>query len=78
MAQTIELSAELRTAHGKGATRRLRRLEAKVPAVIYGGGKEPRSIALGFFEVTNASHHESLLVSNPIRSGMAPIATRPR
>ena len=58
MAQTIELSAELRTAHGKGATRRLRRLEAKVPAVIYGGGKEPRSIALGFFEVTNASHHE--------------------
>ena len=58
MAQSIELSAEPRTLHGKGATRRLRRIDAKVPAIIYGGGKEPQSIALGFFEVTNASHHE--------------------
>ena len=58
MAQSIELSAEPRTLHGKGATRRLRRLDAKVPAVIYGGGKDPQSISLGFFEVTNASHHE--------------------
>ena len=58
MAQSIELSAEPRTLHGKGATRRLRRLDAKVPAIIYGGGKAPQSIALGFFEVTNASHHE--------------------
>lgn len=58
MAQSIELSAEPRTLLGKGATRRLRRLDAKVPAVIYGGGKDPVSISLGFFEVTNASHHE--------------------
>lgn len=59
MAQAIELRAEARTLTGKGANRRLRRLEGKVPAVIYGGGREPRSLTLGFFELTNAAQHET-------------------
>lgn len=59
MAQAIELRAEARTLTGKGANRRLRRLEGKVPAVIYGGGREPQSLTLGFFELTNAAQHET-------------------
>lgn len=39
------VDAELRNDEGKGASRRLRR-EGKVPAVIYGGNKEPQSISL--------------------------------
>ena len=34
---TILLEAQARTDMGKGASRRLRRLENKVPAIIYGG-----------------------------------------
>jgi large subunit ribosomal protein L25 len=45
MAISFELTAELREDAGKGASRRLRR-EAKVPGILYGGGKEPRSITL--------------------------------
>jgi large subunit ribosomal protein L25 len=45
MATSFELTAELREGAGKGASRRLRR-EAKVPGILYGGGKDPRSITL--------------------------------
>jgi large subunit ribosomal protein L25 len=45
MAISFELSAELREDAGKGASRRLRR-EDKVPAIIYGGKKDPRNITL--------------------------------
>lgn len=58
MAQAIELRAELRTATGKGANRRLRRLDGKVPGVIYGGGGEPKPLTLAFFDLTNATAHE--------------------
>ena len=57
MSETILLEAESRTDMGKGASRRLRRLENKVPAIIYGGEKEPSSITLlhylGIFFVGN-------------------------
>lgn len=46
MSNSFELNAEIRTDLGKGASRRLRRLEDKIPAVIYGGGKEPQSISI--------------------------------
>ena len=40
------LNAEVRSDLGKGASRRLRRNVAMVPAVIYGGDKAPQSISL--------------------------------
>ena len=40
------LNAEVRSDLGKGASRRLRRNEALIPAVIYGGDKAPQSISL--------------------------------
>ena len=46
MSDAFELEVEAREDAGKGASRRLRRLENKVPAIIYGGDKEPTSIAI--------------------------------
>ena len=40
------ISARSRSESGKGASRRLRRLSKEVPAVVYGGKKEPESIAI--------------------------------
>lgn len=51
MSLDFTLAAEPRSEHGKNANRRLRG-EGKVPAVIYGGGEDPVSVAL---------EHESLL-----------------
>ena len=42
---TIELSASIREDMGKGASRRLRR-EAKMPAILYGAGKDPLNLTL--------------------------------
>ena len=41
----VRIATEPRTEFGKGAARRIRR-EAKVPAVLYGHGAEPRHISL--------------------------------
>jgi large subunit ribosomal protein L25 len=50
MAISFELSAEPRTETGKGASRRLRHA-GKVPAIMYGGGKDPESLTLSHNEV---------------------------
>jgi large subunit ribosomal protein L25 len=42
---SFELGAEFRNDQGKGASRRLRR-EGKVPAVLYGGKADPRSLSV--------------------------------
>ena len=42
MSGQFEVQAELREDMGKGASRRLRRHADKVPAIIYGGGKDPQ------------------------------------
>ena len=39
------INAEVREDVGKGASRRLR-LQGKIPAVIYGGDKEPATLAM--------------------------------
>ena len=46
MTAEFTLNAEARSDLGKGASRRLRRNVAMVPAVIYGGDKAPQSISL--------------------------------
>jgi large subunit ribosomal protein L25 len=63
MSTTIMLEAETRTDMGKGASRRLRRLENKVPAVLYGGDKEPKSIHLLHNKVVKALETESIYSS---------------
>lgn len=45
MAQIVQLTAERRSTKGKGAAREMRR-GGKVPAVIYGRGREPTELAL--------------------------------
>ena len=46
MSDLFEVQAELREDMGKGASRRLRRLADKVPAIIYGGNKDPQALTL--------------------------------
>ena len=60
---TILLEAETRTDMGKGASRRLRRLENKVPAVIYGGDKKPMSIHFLHNKVIKALEMERIYSS---------------
>ena len=50
MKQSFVVEAEVRSAHGKGASRRLRR-EGKVPAILYGGKSEPQPIAVSHNEL---------------------------
>lgn len=45
MENLFEVQAELRSDEGKGASRRLRHA-GKVPAIMYGAGKEPMSLSL--------------------------------
>ena len=42
----FHLSAQSREEAGKGSSRRLRRLEGLVPAIVYGGKNAPKSIQL--------------------------------
>lgn len=44
MSTTMTLEAETRVCIGKGASRRLRRLDEKVPGVVYGGKKPPQAV----------------------------------
>jgi len=60
---TLILEAETRTDLGKGASRRLRRLENKVPAVLYGSEKEPQAIHLLHNKVMKALETESIYSS---------------
>jgi large subunit ribosomal protein L25 len=59
----IVLEAQARTTMGKGASRRLRRLENKMPAVIYGGDKKPQTIHLLHNKVVKALESESIYSS---------------
>ena len=55
---SIVLNAELRTDKGKGASRRLRRAN-KLPAVVYGAGKDPESLTLEQKDVQYQLQYES-------------------
>lgn len=63
MSQNFELNATVRADVGKGASRRLRRLEGKVPGIIYGAGKEPVSIILKKNEIDKAIMSEAFYSS---------------
>lgn len=58
MAISFELNAESRTDTGKGASRRLRRT-GKIPAIMYGGNKDPESLTLNHNEVIRNLENEA-------------------
>jgi large subunit ribosomal protein L25 len=62
MTDVTTLVAEARVDVGKGASRRLRR-QGKVPAIIYGGKKDPASLLLEHHAVLRATANESFYSS---------------
>jgi large subunit ribosomal protein L25 len=62
MAEKFNLVAEFRNDQGKGASRRLRH-EGKVPAILYGGGREPRALAFDHNKLLHQMQSESFYSS---------------
>jgi len=56
------INAEIREDVGKGASRRLRR-QGKIPAVLYGGKKDPATLSLDHAGVLHAAQTESFYSS---------------
>ena len=59
----IILEAEARADVGRGASRRLRRLENKIPAIVYGGTKKPENIHLAQNKTIKALENEAIFSS---------------
>jgi large subunit ribosomal protein L25 len=59
MATTFEIIAETRRDVGKGASRRLRRSNDKVPAIIYGGGEDPLALSIDHNHLRHALQNEA-------------------
>jgi large subunit ribosomal protein L25 len=62
MSDQTTINAEIRQDVGKGASRRLRR-DGKVPAVIYGGHREPVALTLQQTELLRAIENEAFYAS---------------
>ena len=56
------LKATNREDSGKGASRRLRRLENKVPAIVYGGKNNPISISLEHDPLLHQLENEAIFL----------------
>lgn len=61
--QQVVLQGELRSDLGKGSSRRLRREENKVPAIIYGEKQDPKSISLFHNKLIKALENEAFYSS---------------
>jgi len=59
MSDQFELHAEVREDLGKGASRRLRRLADQVPAIIYGGDRDPQPLTLVRKDLEKALENEA-------------------
>jgi large subunit ribosomal protein L25 len=59
MSDAFEVQAEIREDKGKGASRRLRRLADKIPAILYGGTGEPKSLTLIRKDLEHALENEA-------------------
>ena len=58
----MTINATARDDQGKGASRRLRR-EEKIPAIVYGAGKEPSVISLNIHEITHLLENDDAYTS---------------
>ena len=56
------INATTRDDQGKGESRRLRR-EEKLPAIVYGAGKEPSAISLNIHEITHLLENDDAFTS---------------
>ena len=59
---SMTINATARDDQGKGASRRLRR-EEKLPAIVYGAGKEPSAISLNIHEITHLLENDDAFTS---------------
>ncbi|MDA0688085.1 MAG: 50S ribosomal protein L25/general stress protein Ctc [Proteobacteria bacterium] len=59
MSDAFELNCSVRTEQGKGASRRLRRLNNQIPAILYGGGKDPVSLTISHDDIFHATENEA-------------------
>lgn len=59
MSQEFVIEAFPRDDQGRGASRRLRREERKIPAIIYGGNKEATAISIWHNELKKALENEA-------------------
>jgi len=59
MSTEFTLHAKGREDTGKGASRRLRRLAEEIPAIVYGGKKNPAQISLAHKDVAKALENEA-------------------
>jgi large subunit ribosomal protein L25 len=59
MSTDFTLNANGREDTGKGASRRLRRLAGEIPAIVYGGKKDPAQISLAHKDVAKALENEA-------------------
>ena len=59
MSNEFLLNAESRSDTGKGASRRLRRLQERVPGILYGGEAEPQMISVELRELKKALENEA-------------------
>ena len=63
MSESLIVISETRADRGKGASRRLRRLEGKLPGVIYGGNKPSQSIVLNRKDFEHMLENEACYTS---------------
>ncbi len=63
MSNQFEIEAQARTDVGKGASRRLRRLQDRIPGVVYGAGKPAQSISIDHNSILHALDHEAFYSS---------------
>ena len=57
--EEFELNCSVRTDLGKGASRRRRRLDDNIPAVLYGGDKDPVSLTIAHKDIARATENEA-------------------
>lgn len=58
-ANQFELNCSVRTDQGKGASRRLRRLNNQIPAILYGGDEDPLALSIVHDDILHATDNEA-------------------